>query len=41
VLYTAVKAQAKAEGIRVKYWVERALHHELARSRKEAPLSEE
>jgi hypothetical protein len=41
VLYAAVKAQAKAEGIWVKGLVERALHHELARLRKETPLGEE
>ena len=34
-LYAKVKAQAKAEEMLVKDWIERALIHELARARKE------
>jgi hypothetical protein len=34
-LYAAVKARAKAEGMLVRDWLERALIHELARARKE------
>jgi hypothetical protein len=34
-LHAVVKAQAKAEGMLVRDWIERALTHELARARKE------
>jgi hypothetical protein len=34
-LYAVVKAQAKAEGMLIKDWIERALTHELVRARKE------
>jgi len=40
-LYAKVKAQAKAEGMLVKDWIERAVIHELVRARKQplAPVS--
>jgi hypothetical protein len=38
--YAKVKAQAKAEGVLVKDWIERALIHELARARKQPMLLE-
>ena len=34
-LYAVVKARAKAEGVLVRDWLERALIHELARARKQ------
>jgi hypothetical protein len=34
-LHAVVKAQAKAEGMLVRDWLERAVVHELARARKE------
>jgi hypothetical protein len=34
-LYADVKAQAKAEGLLVKDWIERAVIHELVRARKQ------
>ena len=34
-LYAEVKAQAKAEGMLIKDWIERALIHELVRSRQQ------
>ena len=34
-LYAEVKAQAKAEGMLIKDWIERAVTHELVRARKE------
>jgi hypothetical protein len=34
-LYEAIKTQAKAEGVLVKEWINRALHHELVRVRRE------
>ena len=37
-LYAKVKAQAKAEGMLVKDWIERAVIHELVRARKQ-PLA--
>jgi predicted DNA binding CopG/RHH family protein len=45
-LYETIKAQAKAEGMQLKDWIDRALHNELARSRMqrsrlEAHLAEE
>ena len=45
-LYAKVKAQAKAEGMLVKDWIERALIHELVRARqqqlrREADLGEQ
>lgn len=35
-LYAAAKAQAKAEGMRISDWIERALTRELARSHQQA-----
>ena len=34
-LYAEVKAQAKAEGMPVKDWIERAVMHELVRARQQ------
>jgi hypothetical protein len=34
-LYAEVKAQAKAEGMLVKDWIERAVMHELVRARQQ------
>jgi len=41
-LYAEVKAQAKAEGMLIKDWIERALIHELVRASKQPlPLEAE
>ena len=39
-LYAEVKAQAKAEGMLIKDWIERALIRELVRSRQQPPRLE-